>query len=129
MELKIEAIEEGNNAKKGVANLGIFKEEKVVEVAMEIQAKSLEVTTNVLEKMNILVRKTKKNVPTIQVNTNKEQTKEEVVNIGVKQPEKEIQRGKMICTKMVEKEFDKPTQVNESQMSLFIIMVMLGVGK
>jgi len=129
LELKIEVIEEGNNAKKGVANLGIFKEEKVVEVAMEIQAKSLEVTTNVLEKMNILVRKTKKNVPTIQVNTNKEQTKEEVVNIGVKQPEKEIQRGKMICTKMVEKEFDKPTQVNESQMSLFIIMVMLGVGK
>ncbi len=60
LELEIEVIEESNNAKKGVANLKISNEEELVEVAMEIQAKSLEITTNVLEKNNILVEKTKK---------------------------------------------------------------------
>jgi len=89
----------------------------------------LEVTTNVLEKIDILVKKAKESVPTIQVNINKEQTEKEVVNIGVKQLEKEIERGKMICTKMVEKEFDKPTQVDENHMSLVIVMVMSRVGK
>jgi len=36
LELEIEAIEKGNNVKKGVANLRISKEEEVAEVAMEI---------------------------------------------------------------------------------------------
>jgi hypothetical protein len=63
------------------------------------------------------------------VNTNKEQTKEEVVVIRVRQPKKEIKRGKVICTEMVVKEIDKPNQVDESQMSLIIAMVMSGVGK
>ncbi len=35
----------------------------------------------------------------------------------------------MICTKMVEKEVDKPNQIGESQMSLVTIVVMSWVGK
>ncbi len=53
---------------------------------MELQTKSLEVTTSVLEKIGKLVEKAKKYIPTIHMNTNKEQTKEEVVVIGAKQP-------------------------------------------
>jgi hypothetical protein len=53
--LKIEVIGEGINVEKGVANLGISKEEKVVKVAMELQTKFLEVTVSVLEKIDILV--------------------------------------------------------------------------
>jgi hypothetical protein len=52
-----------------------------------------------------------------------------VVVIGIKQPEKEIEKGKVICIKMVGKEIDKPGQVDESQMSLVIVMAMSGVGK
>ncbi len=55
MWLKIEVIGEGINVEKGVANLGISKEEKVVKVAMELQTKFLEVTVSVLEKIDILV--------------------------------------------------------------------------
>jgi hypothetical protein len=62
------------------------------------------------------------------VNTNEDQT-EEVVIIGVKQLEKVIERGKTICTKMVEKDIDKPSQVDENQMSLVTTMAMLRVGK
>jgi hypothetical protein len=58
------------------------------------------------------------------VNTNEEQTKEEVVVTRVKQPKKEIKRGKTISTKMAMKEIDKPNQVDESQMPLITIMVM-----
>jgi hypothetical protein len=39
----------------------------VAKVAMEVQAKSLEVTTSVLEKINILVEKAKESVPIIHV--------------------------------------------------------------
>jgi hypothetical protein len=35
----------------------------------------------------------------------------------------------VICTKMVEKEVDKPNQIGESQMSLVTIVVMSWVGK
>jgi predicted SpoU family rRNA methylase len=52
-----------------------------------------------------------------------------VVVIGIKQPEKEIERGKVIYIKMVGKEIDKPGQVDESQMSLVIVMAMSKVGK
>ncbi len=62
------------------------------------------------------------------MNTNEDQT-EEVVIIGVKQLEKVIERGKTICTKMVEKDIDKPSQVDENQMSLVTTMAMLRVGK
>jgi hypothetical protein len=37
LELEIEATKKGNNVKKGMANLGIFEEEEVVETTMEIQ--------------------------------------------------------------------------------------------
>jgi esterase/lipase len=47
-----------------------------------------------------------------------------MVATWVKQLEKELERGKVICTKMVEKEIDKSSQVDESQMSLVIIMAM-----
>jgi hypothetical protein len=63
------------------------------------------------------------------VNTNEKQTKEEVVVIRIKQPKKEVERDKVICIEMAEKEIDKPSQVDESQMSLITAMVMLGVGK
>ncbi len=62
------------------------------------------------------------------MNINEEQT-EEVVITGVKQLEKEIEGGKAICTKMVEKDIDKPSQVDENQMSLVTTMAMLKVGK
>jgi hypothetical protein len=39
-----------------------------------------------LEKIDILVERIEKNIPTIQVNTNEKQIKEEVVVIGAKQP-------------------------------------------
>ncbi len=63
------------------------------------------------------------------MNTNEKQTKEEVVVIRIKQPKKEVERDKVICIEMAEKEIDKPSQVDESQMSLITAMVMLGVGK
>jgi hypothetical protein len=66
---------------------------------------SLKITTSVLEKIDILVERAK-DKGAIQVNTNEEQIKEEVVAIGVQQPEKEIERGKTICTEMVGKEID-----------------------
>jgi hypothetical protein len=37
------------------------------------------------------------------VNTNEEQIEEEVVNIGVKQPEKKIEKNRTIYTEMEEK--------------------------
>ncbi len=62
--------------------------------------------------------------------TNEEQIEEEMVIIGIiKLSEKKIERGKAICIKMVEKEIDKPNQVDESQMSLVITMTMSRVGK
>jgi hypothetical protein len=45
LELEIKATREGNNAKKGMANLGIFEEEEVVETTMEVQVESLEIMT------------------------------------------------------------------------------------
>ncbi len=63
------------------------------------------------------------------MNTNEKKTKEEVVVIRIKQPNKEVERDKVICIEMAEKEIDKPSQVDESQMSLITAMVMLGVGK
>jgi hypothetical protein len=69
--LEIEAIGEGSNDKKGVVNPWISKEEEVVEVAMEIQAESLEITTNNLENIDIPVERAKESIPTIRVNTNK----------------------------------------------------------
>ncbi len=96
----------------------------MAKVTMEVQAKSLEITASVLEKINILVEREEESVLAIQVNTNEEQTKEEVVVTRVKQPKKEIKRGKTISTKMAMKEIDKPNQVDESQMPLITIMVM-----
>jgi hypothetical protein len=43
-----------------VANLGIFEEEEVVGATMEVQAKSLEITTSVLEKIDIPVERAEK---------------------------------------------------------------------
>ncbi len=56
--LEIEAIGEGSNANKGVVNLGISKEE-VTKTAMEIQAESLEVTTSILENIDIPIEQKK----------------------------------------------------------------------
>lgn len=56
MELEIEVIEKGNNVKKGVSNTRISKEE-VAKATMVVQAKSLEITTSVLEKMDIPVER------------------------------------------------------------------------
>lgn len=47
----------------------------------------------------------------------------------VKQPKKEIKKGKTICIEMAVKEINKPNQVDESQMSLITIMVMSRVGQ
>jgi hypothetical protein len=60
LELEIEVNREGNNVNKGVANPGISKEEEVAEVAMEVQAESLEVTTSILDNIDILVGEQKK---------------------------------------------------------------------
>jgi len=49
---------------------------------MEVQVNSLEVITCILENIEILVEKIEESIPVIQVNTNKEQTEEEVVVIG-----------------------------------------------
>jgi hypothetical protein len=54
--LKIEVTKKGSSVEKGVINPRIFKEE-VVEATMEVQAKSLEVTTTILEKINISVKR------------------------------------------------------------------------
>lgn len=86
--LKIEAIGEGSNANKGVVNLGISKEEEMTKATMEIQIESLEVTTSILENIDIMVERTKESIPAIRVNTNEEQNEEEVVVIGTKQPKK-----------------------------------------
>ncbi len=59
------------------------------------------------------------------MNTNEEQTEEEVVVTGAKQPKK----NKAICIKMEEKEIDKPSQVSEFQLSLTIAIAMSRVGK
>jgi hypothetical protein len=109
LELEIEAFKEGNNVEKGLENLGISKEEKVAEVAMEVQEKFMEVTTSILENIDILVERANIIIPTIQVNNNEEQIEEEVVVIGAKQLEKEIEKNQAICTNMVEKEIDKPS--------------------
>jgi hypothetical protein len=79
LELETEATGKCNNANKGVANLRISKEKQVVEVAMEVQVESLEVTISIFEKIDILIKRTKENVHAKWVNTNEEQTKEEVV--------------------------------------------------
>lgn len=71
LELEIKTIRESNNVEKGVENTRILKKE-VVKVAMEPQTKSLEVTTSVLEKIDIPVERANGNTPTIHVNTNKE---------------------------------------------------------
>jgi hypothetical protein len=60
----------------------------------------LEITTSVLEKIDIPVERAKENILAIQVNINKEQTEEEVVVTRAKQLEKEIDKGIVICTKM-----------------------------
>ncbi len=88
LELEIEANGKGNNANKGVANLGVFEEKEVAKEAMEVEVEFSKVTTSVLENINILIERVEKKIPTIQVNTNEEQIEEEVVNIGVKRPEK-----------------------------------------
>jgi hypothetical protein len=59
LELEIEDFREGNNVDKGLEILGISKEEKVAEVTMEIQANFLEVTTSILENIDILNERTK----------------------------------------------------------------------
>ncbi len=41
---------------------------------------------------------------------------------------KRIEKGKAICTKMAEKEINKPSQVGEFQISLVTIDVMSRVG-
>jgi len=60
----------------------------------------LEITTSVLEKIDIPVERAKENILAIQVNINKEQTEEEVVVTRAKQLAKEIDKGIVICTKM-----------------------------
>jgi hypothetical protein len=65
LELEIEVIGKGNNAEKGVANPRISKEEEMVEVALELQTESLEVTTSVLEKIDIVGAKEEKGILTI----------------------------------------------------------------
>jgi len=90
-----------------VANIWTFEEE-VAEVAMDIQTKSLEITISILENIDILVEIKKESIPSIQVNTNEEQIEEEVVIIGAKQQENE-KKSKAICTKMANKEIDKPS--------------------
>ncbi len=57
MELEIEAIGKGNNANKGVENLGISEEKEVAKEAMEVQVEFLEVTTSVLENINIRIER------------------------------------------------------------------------
>lgn len=91
-----------------MANLWTFEEE-VAEVAMDIQTKSLEITISILENIDILVEIKKESIPSIQVNTNEEQIEEEVVIIGAKQQENEKKKSKAICTKMANKEIDKPS--------------------
>jgi hypothetical protein len=79
---------------------------------MEVQTESLEITTSILENINILVERPKKSIPIIQVNTNEEKTKEKVVVIGANQPKK-IEKNKVICAKMVKIEIDKPKLTNQ----------------
>jgi 2-hydroxy-3-keto-5-methylthiopentenyl-1-phosphate phosphatase len=62
LELEIEVIGKGNNVKKGVVNPRISKEEEMAKVTMEVQAKSLEITASVLEKINILVEREEESV-------------------------------------------------------------------
>ncbi len=80
---------------------------------MELQTKSLDITTSVWEKINISVERAKRSILAIQMNTNKEQTEEEVVITRTKQLEKEIKKGKTIYTKVAKKEVDKPSQFGE----------------
>ncbi len=84
LELEIEVIGKGNNAKKGVENPRISKEQEVAKEVMELPTESLEVTTSVLEKIDISVEKAEESILAIHVNTNKEQTVEEVVITGAK---------------------------------------------
>ncbi len=84
LELEIEVIGKGNNDKKGVANPRISKEQKVAKEVMELPIESLEVTTSVLEKIDISVEKAEESILAIHVNTNKEQIAEEVVVTGAK---------------------------------------------
>jgi hypothetical protein len=46
-----------------------------------------------LEKIDILVERAYGSIPAIHVNTNEEQTEEEVVVTRTKQPKKEIEKG------------------------------------
>lgn len=85
LELEIEVSGKRNNANKGVANLGIFEEEEMTKEAMEVQAEYSEVTTSVLENINIPIKRVEESILAIWVYTNEEQI-EEVVNIGAKQP-------------------------------------------
>jgi hypothetical protein len=126
LELEIEATRKGNKPNNGVENLRISKEEEV-EVAMEVQVESLKVTTSILDNIDIPVERAKESIPIRCVNTNEEQTKEEVVVIGAKQPKKK--KNKAINIEMEEKEIDKPSQVNEFQLSLAIVIAMSRVGK
>lgn len=71
-----------------MANLRTFEEEEVAEITMDIQTKSLEITTSILENINILVEIKKESIPSIQMNTNEEEIKEEVVITRAKQPKK-----------------------------------------
>lgn len=86
LELEIEVSGKGNNANKGVVNLGIFEEEEMTKEAMEVQAEYSEVTTSVLENINIPIERVEESILVIRVYTNEEQIEEEVVNIGAKQP-------------------------------------------
>jgi len=115
LELEIKATGKGNNANKGVANLGISEEEEVAKEAMEVQVEYSEVTTSVLENINIPIERIEESILAIQVNTNEEKIEEEVVNIGEKQPEKEIEKNRTIYIEMEEKEIiNKPSQVGKS---------------
>ncbi len=62
LELEIEATGKGNNANKGVANLRIFEEEEVAKEAMEVQVDYLEITTSVLENINIPIERVEESI-------------------------------------------------------------------
>ncbi len=91
---------------------------------MEIQAESLEITTNILENIDIPVERVKESIPTIRANTNKWSG-----YYKSKATKKRNRKSEAIYTEMVEKEIDKPSQVGESQLSLTTIVAMLGVKK
>jgi hypothetical protein len=65
LELEIETIGKGNNVEKGVANPKIYEEEEMVKAIMELQTKSLEVTTSVLEMIDEPVERAEESILTI----------------------------------------------------------------